>query len=129
MIAKKRELMGLNEKLLIWRGFREYSPNMWFSPDADLTAKIKVVGRAPYFPDSLDLCFKWLVPRLDATRNIRHIIFSVSSSESPPTKWVCEIVWFLLEEGEMPLFGKGDSPAMAFCKACEKARNEKRERC
>ena len=69
----------LNEKLARWAGFKQSGlfPKCdyhwehqkkcanWFTPEGFTTHGPfdRMLGRLPNFSDSLDLCFKWLVPK------------------------------------------------------------------
>ncbi len=49
----------LNHELLIWVGFT-LSNGVWSYPDG-----VTVDNGVPYFPESLDAIFKWLVPKME----------------------------------------------------------------
>ena len=50
---------ALNKELLLWAGFT-CNNGVWSYPDG-----IVVDDGAPFFPESLDACFKWLVPKME----------------------------------------------------------------
>ena len=91
----------LNKKLAEWAGWKYDEPSDgWWKPTGHYD------GRQPNFTQSLDACFKWLVPRL----------------------WICDI---RLEEGIFwfvrvahPDYGEGKADgedlALALCLAIEK---------
>lgn len=102
----------LNEKLLKFAGFeyRECNPNHpqlkdspygmgWFHPSSTTS-----FHTAPNFPESLDLCFKWLVPKL-AKWEIGML---------PNGKIYATVLANTMFEGY------NDKPALALCLAIEK---------
>ncbi len=88
----------LNHELLIWRGFT-LSNGVWSDPDG------VTVSEVPYFPESLDAIFRWLVD--DAIKLLY-----------PGYKW---------GDGWRELFNRwinnmeaGREPALALCLAIQK---------
>ncbi len=55
---EKADQVRLNHELLLWVGFT-LTNGVWSYPDG-----VTVDNGVPYFPESLDECFKWLVPKL-----------------------------------------------------------------
>ncbi len=55
---EKADQVRLNHELLIWGGFT-LSNGVWSYPDG-----ITVDNGVPYFPGSLDECYKWLLPKI-----------------------------------------------------------------
>lgn len=102
----------LNEKLLKFAGFeyRECNPNHpqlkdspygmgWFHPSSTTS-----FHTAPNFPESLDLCFKWLVPKLDGW-----IAFTGEGG-----------VHFIASKNGLNYEIVAETPALALCLAIEK---------
>ncbi|KKN74965.1 hypothetical protein LCGC14_0384670 [marine sediment metagenome] len=56
---QKANQVRLNHELLIWAGFT-LKNGVWSYPDG-----VTVDDGVPFFPESLDECFKWLVPKLE----------------------------------------------------------------
>lgn len=94
----------LNEKLAKWGGLEvDDIFDMWKYPP-------------PNFTDSLDACFKWLVPKLPDYDGIEFW----ESTEG----WVCDIVYGISIEDERQVAGIGSNPALALCLAIEKLIDE-----
>lgn len=56
----------LNKKLAKWLGFYDDGFGLWYQSDATHgERRIGKLSGALNFTDSLDDCFKWLVPKLD----------------------------------------------------------------
>ncbi len=55
---EKADQVRLNHELLIWVGFT-LTNGVWSYPDG-----VTVDNGVPYFPESLDEIFKWLMPKL-----------------------------------------------------------------
>ena len=101
----------LNKKLAEWAGFTkadikkryyftiggERVPK-WYPPDSEYSDKL------PNFPNSLDACFKWLVPEYEK----RYGIYAKADL-------LCK--WLDLYENNQRY---KDKPALALCKAIEK---------
>ena len=119
-----KDKQALREKLAIWRGFEWWSlhpqedikaETIWrpaggcevLMKDAngDMPILERIEGlewiAAPNFPQSLDACFKWLVPKLSAT-------MFTSSYQLLLIRWVLD---FTYDDKE---------PALALCLAIEK---------
>ena len=99
----------LNEKLAKWAGFKfrlsaSENPHYWtyYSEEVGLIS----MNELPGFTNSLDACFRWLVPRL--AKDYWIII-------DPPNKTVI-IVYGFVQEAE----GIGETSALALCRAIEK---------
>uniref|UniRef100_A0A6H1ZRF0 Phage ABA sandwich domain-containing protein n=1 Tax=viral metagenome TaxID=1070528 RepID=A0A6H1ZRF0_9ZZZZ len=107
---------ALNKKLAEWAGFVVgkvknkdsiwYNHALWTSPDGrDFTLDI------PVFTDSLDACFKWLVPKVEDPS------ISVYKPVLGGNYWVC----VLGEKGCIDnVNASGETPALALCLAIEK---------
>ena len=92
----------LNEKLAKWAGFEldnRFQGLYW-------NTRTNYWEGLPNFTNSLDACFRWLVPRLEKDYWI--II-------DPPNKTVI-IVYGFVQEAE----GIGETSALALCRAIEK---------
>jgi len=84
--------MELNEKLARWAGIKTIEA-------------LRLSGI--FFPDSLDLCFQWLVPKIDMLWNIEFQLLDKG--------YVA-----VLEYGsDREIVGKAETPALALCKAIE----------
>ena len=118
----------LNKKLAEWAGFKREYANVylgavWKNPDGNWYG-----DTLPNFAQSLDACFKWLVPKLIAT----NIVLRLGCSRNKH-----EIVWWagLLQLGEgMPYHFKehyhsgGENLTLALCLAIEKLIDDKEEK-
>jgi len=119
----------LRKKLAEWAGFKQIGTTKkgyhlliggqkeidWYRPDGYLYYGIipNSRGTLPAFPQSLDACFKWLVPKLRQ--------LTISNSVANTNKWMVDIlagggVGKLLDRS----YGEAETPALAFCKAIEK---------
>ena len=118
----------LNKKLAEWAGFTkadirkryyfkvggERVPK-WYPPDSEYSIHL------PAFTDSLDACFKWLVPKLKP-----EAIKLVPVNDGITTyaeKWGCVII----PEGwgfHTSVIADSPNPALALCKAIEKLIDE-----
>ncbi len=110
--------MELNEKLAKWAGFKLHY-NDWdeerqfpyFIPSGKPWRTHKIDSRpVPNFPEDLNACFKWLVPKLKD--KVDWIQFELDAG------WIC---WLDLgEEGQYSNQQDGvETPALALCKAIE----------
>jgi len=88
-------MTGLNRKLAEWRWGKDYA---WYPPNEPY------YYNEPDFTHSLDVCFKWLVPKLEN--------YFIGSSVSGHTA----VVWF---HGHSYQEIAG-TPALALCEAVEK---------
>jgi hypothetical protein len=101
----------LNKKLAIWAGFRQPSPPFTYwkcPPNISPT-----VGRdnPPKFTQSLDACFKWLVPTpLKDNPDVQAILTITFDYDS------CSIIDIIGKEFR----GESEFPALALCLAIEK---------
>ena len=115
---EKADQVRLNHELLIWVGFT-LTNGVWSYPDG-----VTVDNGVPYFPESLDACFKWLVPKMlkGDYPHLTEIIFD-------PTMCEIEMYTYYLrydslhddgcverEESQ----GYAQEPALAFCLAIQK---------
>jgi len=126
----------LNRKLAEWAGFtyiKHYVPSygyteendpdplyveLWSNPNAepvDLHWDFGMSNFEPNFTQSLDACFKWLVPKLKQ----EGLMITVNMLGSISEKWDCRLhkgyfpnIAICLEEAEIP--------ALALCLAIEK---------
>lgn len=94
----------LNKKLAEWAGFRIYAiggASSWIKPTGGIEVKL------PKFTESLDACFKWLVPKLP-------YIFVFDYAEGG---WACFARG--CEGAPDKAVGEAETPALALCKAIE----------
>ena len=97
----------LNRKLAEWAGFTSESrtPNsMWLWTDGDYHNCI------PNFTESLDACFKWLVPELLLDKKVTITI------------WNGEKLWYvqLSRPHKFFIVGQAETLALALCLVIEK---------
>ncbi len=92
----------LNHELLIWVGFT-LSNGVWSYPDG-----VTVDNGVPYFPESLDACIEWLVPKLSGRWEIG------SSNLSPFYAMVTN------PNSVYPIDCGDKTPALALCLAIQK---------
>ena len=102
-----------NEKLALWAGFRyvnddsgHYSP-YWKNPVNNWVHR-----HSPDFSESLDDCYKWLVPKLQYMGYVTNLICYEESGARADIDSV-----LLFEEG---FDASNNSPALALCLAIEK---------
>ncbi len=103
----------LNKKLAEWAGFKETPSSyagrefIWQVPDGSSIIDL------PNFTNSLDACFKWLVPKLKVDEDTIMFAHPIESM-----KYYCEIID---ADGE-PIAGSlaYKAPALALCLAIEK---------
>jgi len=120
--------LELNEKLAKWAGFRQLPVGKsgfhwercqrvgnWMPPEGTETWQSR--DHLPNFTESLDACFKWLVPKLEETK--KRIEYSVDFS-MPDFGKPANHYWAILQ-GSHQLVGTGEDkdPALAFCLAIE----------
>jgi len=104
----------LREKLAKWAGFKYGFRYGWDSPDGSWCRVL------PYFDESLDACFKWLVPKL--TGFLYQYTITINNIRDG---WACQ----LYGHTDNPYIPKridetGETPALALCKAIEKLIDE-----
>jgi len=116
--------MELKEKLARWAGFTflpyEYYPNLgklndscWLEPSHTRQVGSHWSFSAPNFPESLDLCFEWLVPKIDMLWNIEFQLLDKG--------YVA-----VLEYGsDREIVSKAETPSLALCKAIEQYIDQK----
>ncbi|GAI69687.1 unnamed protein product [marine sediment metagenome] len=95
----------LNKKIAVWLGW-EFASNgkkYRLSPEASGWGRIDLL---PKFTESLDACFKYIVPKLESYM-IKQNIWG--------TEHHCWIMF-----GGKPATSSEETPALAFCKAVEK---------
>ena len=110
--------MELNEKLARWAGFEPIMRCESWSyvryPDGGLA------GKLPNFTESLDACFKWLVPKL-----FNYELYKGLEPGKPVRGRPTAKVWF--SPGEYARAFE-DTQALALCRAIEQLiDNEKKE--
>ena len=114
----------LNEKLAKWAGFKQSDkagksdwhyggggkriPN-WHTPDGYPTVSWVGHGSLPRFTDSLDLCFRWLVPKCG------HVGLSTAGGNFDVTVWAKDA-----DSEYEGIMVRETTPALALCKAIEK---------
>jgi len=112
----------LNRKLAEWAGFRETRLSSghlgWLYPPEYSLEK----GYLPNFTDSLDACFKWLVPAWNTKARpipswIENITFCLMSGDLIR----CDLQQF---DNDYDTWADADTPALALCKAIEKLIDE-----
>jgi len=74
-------------------------------------------GCEPKFTQSLDACFKWLVPKIDFGQMELYLL--------EDSTWL----WHLNYVGrnDVGFSGRGETPALALCKAIDKLISEKKD--
>lgn len=115
----EQEKQTLNEKLARWAGFAEADIRKrfyfaiggerlakWYRPGSEYSDKL------PNFANSLDACFKWLVPKLRA--------ITINNPLDKPNEWQVDIfagggIGKLLDR----TYGEAETPALALCLAVE----------
>jgi len=98
----------LNKKLAEWVEFKKYMNEAypdrvwdeWIYPDG------KGWTRELNFTQSLDACFKWLVPKVNG-------VFHYDLDMGRHT-------WFVKQIGKEMCIGEAETPALALCRAIEK---------
>ena len=106
---QKANQVRLNHELLIWVGFT-LSNGVWSYPDG-----VTVDNGVPYFPESLDAIFKWLVPKL---QELQLGIDLCDSQGKPP--FHCYLYGYD-DAGEALRYSKqAENPALSFCLAIQK---------
>ena len=104
----------LNKKLAEWAGFT-YEETAdgdwhWFDMYGDPLSPTGLSGE-PLFTDSLDACFKWLVPKLVWN------VWLINADNG----WEFSIMMPMRQ-----VVGKAETPALALCKAIEKLIDEEK---
>ena len=114
----------LNKKLAEWAGFRPTTLEGWEGYyKAPEGVQVAWTCCKPSFTESLDACFKWLVPKLD--KDYAYVLLQDKSGGQH--YWVCEIYpdCLLTRKGYQALSGEtSKTPALALCKAIEKLIDE-----
>jgi len=112
----------LNRKLAEWAGFREvYAKSKpfewlwWLSPQDE---RLRIL---PSFTDSLDACFKWLVPKLKSLLDKETTRMQLECSHRKEGEW---LFWFDDYTPHSHHYGYAETPALALCKAIEKLIDE-----
>ena len=100
---EKADQVRLNHELLIWVGFT-LTNGVWSYPDG-----VTVDNGVPYFPESLDEIFKWLVPKLHTLK------LYVDTQNDWNSKPFAEV--YTETEGYE---GNAETPALALCLAIQK---------
>ena len=114
----------LNKKLLDLAGFKKANlhPLYWYPAGGASLSEEEL----PDFPNSLDCCFKWLVPKLAERYNLDGVLLfirwtiqreSLLERSRIPGGWDAEI-WFRDRQNIEGIWAA--TPALALCKAIEK---------
>ncbi len=103
---EKADQVRLNHELLIWVGFT-LTNGVWSYPDG-----VTVDNGVPYFPESLDAIFKWLVPKIIGGAEYSVII---TQNLARSTGYVRP-----LQGGRQYDATDNHSPALALCLAIQK---------
>ena len=116
----------LNEKLAKWAGITQAQMKEWVMHPTgeEISVEGKPLKIYPNFTSSLDACFKWLVPNLEASGSasvFRGIEFNVGDIGEKP--WQCIL---FAKNGHDYTEGYADTPALALCKAIEKLIDKRR---
>jgi len=117
----EQELKALNDELLEWAGWhweKNEISNGCFIPILLSPAEELIEGHIGYIPEhkpnltqSLDACFKWLVPELKE----RGYWFIFTGHTFKTGMWIARVKSNIFE-----VSGKGDTLALALCLAIEK---------
>lgn len=100
----------LSKKLAIWAGWKE-SNDLWYAPNSNYYAYSDLP-----FTQSLDACFKWLVPKL----SIPIIKFEFDAEcDGTPLYWAFIDIRDLKDKVVDSAFSCGNSYSMALCNAIE----------
>ena len=114
----------LNKKIAEWVGFTHYQVGEfaggWIEPKHYLElipdeGTFEIKGDPPNFIESLDACFKYIVPKL---RDIKPVTFAwvIQFGNTISDGWYCD----LRRVGDSKNVAFAKTPALAFCKAVEK---------
>jgi hypothetical protein len=111
----------LNRKLAEWAGFvlKPCHPGCvphWHRPDGEA---LNLIDDFPTFTQSLDACFKWLMPKL-FTWNIGKNWELCSDTEIRPNKVKAQIQSLGFNNPEFRAEAIAETPALALCLAIEK---------
>lgn len=98
----------LNEKIAKWLGW-EHEFNYWYEYDKDNYKRRRPI---PCFCSSLDMCFKYIAPKLAE----KGIVITVGSFEHSGYYAVA----YYFDKSEPELIGDDKSASMALCRAVEK---------
>jgi len=100
----KQELQELNEKLAEWAGFHSVHYRDGETHGYDTKEALYWLQ----FTQSLDACFKWLVPKIQDDDYSQEVTIY-----QYPNGWGCYI-------GDMRKYQVAETPALALCLAIEK---------
>jgi len=103
----------LNKKLAEWAGFKKSSlyVEQWIYPDIGESGKLdELFDDVPNFTDSLDACFKWLVPKLKR----------VGLWTTPKGFFRWEVISLDKDNYYNSYYAERGNPALALCRAIEK---------
>lgn len=102
----------MNKKLAEWAGFKKCRITKYEFQDTDgwEYPDLLQIPDLPNFAQSLDACFKWLVPKID----FGQMSFFLMEDGS----WMCALDYVGKDDDEFE--GHGETPALAICKAIEK---------
>ena len=103
----------LNEKLARWAGFKRDGAAIsgWVNPSGD-SAQYGL----PDFPNSLDACFKWLVPKLVADSPLDVVL--LTSGYGGATTYTAMLCPTGVTDSKA--VEKASTPALALCRAIAK---------
>ncbi len=101
----KQEKQKLNEKLEKWRGF-EFNNN-WSATSPYKAPDGNILQEWTPFTDSLDVCFKWLVPKLKR--------WDAGNCEDKSIYFTCA-----MQDTIFPSAASAESLPLALCLAIEK---------
>jgi len=110
----------LNEKLARWAGFKRtkglYGP--WKYPTEISILPMDRFDVLPDFTSSLDVCFKWLVPKLIGCK-------LDYKGVNPKMEWFASVeIYYANTEGQTTSDEYDTNPALALCRAIEKLIDE-----
>ena len=130
------EEQELNKKLVEWAGFRygkfdfvsglsselNWVGTGWLSPLAtsEPYSSDNFLAEAPSFTQSLDACFKWLVPKLRPEVIKIVPVTGVEKYGDYGCKWSCLITPAVWGNDISIIADKNSNPALALCLAIEK---------
>jgi hypothetical protein len=122
------EKQALNEKLARWAGFtyKHCQSPLWTYERYKETSDWWEAPRGsrylecPRFTDSLDACFKWLVPKLVEEGWLARVQFGPHLQRDFKTRHVCAYVLLSKPYSQADYDATAESPALALCLAIEK---------
>ena len=104
---------ALNKKLAEWAGFKRGIADSWHLTEPHYSLS----SEPPDFTQSLNACFKWLVPKL----GLYEIIFSAKASVNG---YVCQLIWHSKDPNRVGMHDHitecGETYALALCRAIER---------